>query len=254
MKKLFITLLISTFLSLNICLAWADTESDISAQEVASIIKEYETAYMNRDLDKMIQYVDRDSKWFKGGFLEEFKAVFKNFTNINLYHFDKKGAYYIADGVEFVQNTLYVAYSSSLTDINEITENYYLKKVDGKYKISECIHFPARDIELVDKGVGALLKNNIDQAISCFKEASNLNPKNSAAHFRLGMAYLHLKKAQDALYELQKAAELRPYVGFYRLYLFHVYRQLGENEKAIEELSKAISLDPGIEATLVKKE
>ena len=207
-------------------LVLADTQNDISSGEAVSIIKDYETAYMNRNLDKMIEYVDQNSPWFKKGFLEEFKAVFNNFTNINLYHFGNKKVFYIADGVEIIQNTLYVAYSSSLTDINELVENYYLKKVDGKYKIADCIHLASGDVQFVDKGTGAMLENKADEAIPYFKKALELNKNNSAAHFRLGMIYSRTGKLAEGLEELKKTIELRPNVGFYRLELFHLYKQL----------------------------
>lgn len=252
-NKLFLIGLSIILLSQSTGLVLADTQNDISSGEAVSIIKDYEAAYMNRNLDKMIEYVDQSSNWFKKGFLDEFGAIFKQFTNIYLYHFGKKQVFYITDGVEIIQNTLYVAYSSSLTDINELKENYYLKKVDGKYKIAECIHLPGSDIELVDKGTGAMLSNNVDEAILNFKKALELNPNNSAAYFRLGMIYSRKGKPAEALEELKKATELRPNVGFYRYLLFQVYKQLGEKDKAYEELAAAINLDPGIEMTLVKK-
>ena len=253
-SRLLLLGLSSILLSQLAGLVWADTQNDISPQEAVSIIKEYETEYMNRDLDKMVKYVDQDSKWFKSGFLEEFKAVFNNFKNINLYHFGKKQVFYIDDGVEITQNTLYVAYSSSLTDINEFTENYYLKKVNGKYKIAECARFPGKDVELVDKGTGVMLENKADEAILHFKKALEHNKDNSVARFRLGMIYSRTGKLTEGLEELKKAIELRPNVGFYRLELFRLYKQLGEKEKATEELTRAITLDPGIEKTLVRKE
>ncbi len=233
-------------------LVWADTQSDISPQEAFLIIKEYETAYTDRDLDRMVKYVDQGSKWFKSGFLDKFKDSFNNFTNINLFHFGKKQVFYIDDGVEIIQGTLYVAYSPSRTDIKELTENYYLKKVNGKYKIAECAYLSGKDVEFVDKGTGAMLENKADEAISHFKNALEYNKDNSAARFRLGMIYSRIGKLTEGLDELKKAIELRPNVGFYRLELVHLYKQLGEKEKATEELSRAIALDPGIEKTLVR--
>lgn len=241
-------------LSLDIGLVWSDTQSDISPQEAVSIIKEYETAYMNRDLDKMIKYVDQDSKWFKSGFIEKFKLVFNNLTNHNLYHFGKNKVFYIDDGVEIIQNTLSVAYSPSLNDINEFTGNYYLKRVDGKYKIADYIRLPSDDVRFVDRGTGSMLENKADEAISYFKKALEFNKDNSAAHFRLGMIYSRTGKLGEGLEELKKAIELRPDIGFYRLELFHLYKKLGEKAKATEELARAIALDPGIETTLVGKE
>lgn len=234
------------FLSLYASYLWADTQEDISSEEAISIIDKYEEAYMNKDLNKMLEYVDQGSKWFQSGFLEEFKAMFNAFTHMRLYHFKKRLVAYVADGVEIAQNTLHVAYSSTLTDVNEFTENYYLKKVSGVYKIAECTHLNTNDVLFVDKGTGAMLENNADEAISYFKKALESNPENSAAHCRLGTIYSRTGKPEEALQELEKAIELRPNVGFYRFMLSQIYFQLGNKEKASEEISKAIMLDPGL--------
>lgn len=225
-----------------------DNKRDISPEAAVAIIKEYENAYTNKDLDKMLAYVDQNSEWFKRGFLEEFKAVFQNFTSIHLYHFDKKVVAYIKDGIEVMQRTLYVAYSRKLTDINEFAEDYYLKKVDGKYKIADCIHLPAEDVKLVDQGTAAMLENNAVKAIDYFKKAISINPNNSAAHFRLGMLYFATKRFPESLQSLKKAAKLRPEVGFYRFYLYHAYKALGDKNAALTQLAIAIKFDPDLES------
>lgn len=258
-NRLFIIILLTIFLSLDVSSVWSDAQSDISPEEAVSIIKNYEKAYMNKDLDKMIEHIDENSPWFKKGFLEEFKAIFKTFTNIRLYHFKDKRSkdtfvYYLADGVDIGQYTLYVAYSSSITDINEFTELYHLKKVDGKYKIADCVHMSGEDVELVDKGTGAMLKNDAERAISYFKEALKFNPENSAAHFRLGMIYSKTGKLEEAIQSVKKAVELRPKAGFYRFYLSQIYIQLGNKERAAEELQNALLLDPGLEIFFSEKQ
>lgn len=248
-KKLFIIslLILIAFLPRIICLVYADTQSDVSAEEAVSIIKDYEKACMNKDLNKMIEYVDQNSDRFKKGFLEEFKTIFKYFSNVRLYHFDKKKVFYIADGVEVLQNTVYVAYSPSLIDIHELVENYYLKKIDGKYKIADYFRLGKEDIDLDDKGTEAMLKNDVENALLHFKNALEINQQNSAAHFRLGMIYSKTGKPQEAIRELEKAVTLRPKVGFYRFYLSQGYYALDDKEKAAEEMEKAIMLDPGLE-------
>lgn len=251
MKK-FITLFISILLISVTSLTYSNNQKNTDAQEAVSIIKKYEKAYMNKSLDMMIEHVDQNSDWFKKGFIDEFKAIFKTFTNINLFHFkyskDKSMYYaYPAEGGIFVgQNTLYIAYSRSLSDLNEFTEVYSLKKVGDTYKIDAVAHMPGNDVEFIDKGTGVMLENKADEAITYFKKAVESNPENSVAHCRLGMIYSKIGRNQEALQELKKAIELRPKVGFYRFYLSQVYYTLGEKEKAAQEMGKALELDPGL--------
>ena len=209
----------------------------------------------------MIEYVDQDSDWFKKGFIEEFQVVFRTFTNFNFYHFYFKDAknktMYVAypDNVGMIvtQNTLYVAYSRTLTDLNEYQEAYSLRKVGDKYKIDGIMRFPGDDVEFIEKAMGALLKNNAEEAISYFKKAIEANPENSVPYCRLGMIYSRTGRLNEGLAELKKAVELRPNVGFYRLELSQLYKKLGEKDKALEELARALALDPGIEKTLVEQ-
>jgi tetratricopeptide (TPR) repeat protein len=252
----FIILLAKIFLISNISLVFADNQADnqkdITAREAVSIVKKYEKAYMNKNLDKMIEYVDQDSDWFKKGFVQEFNAVFKYFSDINLYHFKYSKdssiyhVYLAEDGIIVGQNTLYVAYSRSLSDLNEFTEVYSLKKVGEKLKIDASKRMPGDDVEFIDKGTEAMFENKPDKAISYFKKALESNLENSVAHCRLGMIYSRIGRKQEALQELKKAVELRPMVGFYRFYLSQVYYTLGEKEKAAEEMGKALIFDSGL--------
>lgn len=251
MKK-FVTFLISIIILLITSFVFADDSQQLIAKEAVFIIKNYEKAYMSKNLNKMLEYVDQNSDWFKEGFVEEVRAIFRTFTNINLYHFKYSrdtSLYYVypAEGGIFVgQNTLSVAYSRTLSDLNEFTEFYSLKKVEDTYKIDGVKHTPYNEVEFIDKGTGAMLENKVDEAISYFKKVVESNPENSVAHCRLGMIYSRIGKNREALQELKKAVGLRPNVGFYRFYLSQVLYTLGEKEKAAQEMKKALELDAGL--------
>jgi len=239
-------LLIIALLSLNVCVVYADTQVDISVEEAISIIEEYEQAYMNMDLDKMVVYIDQNSGWFDKDIIEKLNNVFKQCTTIRFYPFQKKKVNYLSDGVEVVQGTLYVAYGLFFSDMKEFVESYFLKKVNDKYKISKYIQLPAADVEFLKKGIETALRNNKDEAILYLKKAIESNPQNSAAYCILGSVYIWDEKPQKALPELKKAIELRPQVGIYRIMLSRAHSLLGEKEKEGEEIREAIMLDPGL--------
>ena len=78
-----------------------------------------------------------------------------------------------------------------------------------------------------------------DQALAEFKDALRWDPKNFPANLLLGRAYIKQQKATDAIPLLRKAAALRPdAIDPHRL-LADAYTQLGREESAGRERSKA---------------
>ena len=114
------------------------------------------------------------------------------------------------------------------------------------------------DAELIAAGRSALNHGDLDQAIAQFEKAVAVNPKNSEAHYYLGVAYgrnaqkagmfarmSQISKAKD---EWLRALELNPNFGDARLRLIEFYTMApgiagGSEEKAMEQAAEVRKRD-----------
>jgi tetratricopeptide (TPR) repeat protein len=87
-------------------------------------------------------------------------------------------------------------------------------------------------------------KYDYDTAITYYKKAIDLDPKNSYWYSSLGFAYQGLKKYEDAITYHKKAIELDPKNGDKYGNLGWTYHELKRYEDAIPYYKKAIDLEP----------
>ncbi len=100
-------------------------------------------------------------------------------------------------------------------------------------------------------GVAAqhLQQGKTDQAIGECKAVLAADPRSAPAHMLLGLAYIARGSAAmvaDAKAELQQALDLDPELLWARFYLARLYLDQGLNEKAQDQLERALKQSPGL--------
>jgi len=66
------------------------------------------------------------------------------------------------------------------------------------------------DEKMMDDGHTALAMGEMEQAVMCYRSATELNPKNSDAWQALGMCLVKLEKLDEAIPALETLVSLRP--------------------------------------------
>jgi Flp pilus assembly protein TadD len=66
------------------------------------------------------------------------------------------------------------------------------------------------DEKMMDDGHTALAMGEMEQAVLCYRSATELNPKNSEAWQALGMCLVKLEKLEEAIPALETLVSLRP--------------------------------------------
>ena len=100
-------------------------------------------------------------------------------------------------------------------------------------------------ITLVNQGVMALNRGDVETANGYFKRAARLDPENAAAHYQQGLVCSAYKKDNEcAVRSFQKALELngRHVEVLYQLGRLHT--EMAQPEKGVELLSRGLELDP----------
>jgi len=87
-------------------------------------------------------------------------------------------------------------------------------------------------------------RQNLRQAILSLQKVIRQNPGNAAAHYNLGMAYLHLNRNPEALEVLQKAVGLSPDLAPAHAGKGVALSRLGKNLQALSSFRRALSLNP----------
>ena len=100
--------------------------------------------------------------------------------------------------------------------------------------------------------------SRLDAAIEQYKQAIDLDPRYAVAHARLALAYTRLyairriPEALDLAYRnCQLALSLNPDLPEGHLALAWVFQQTGNNQGALSEVDRALSLDPSSRQALV---
>ncbi len=98
----------------------------------------------------------------------------------------------------------------------------------------------------------------LDAAIDHYKQATDLDPHYAIAHARLALAYIRLHamrrvpEALDLAYGNSRLAlSLHPGLADGHLALASVFEQTGNEQGALDEIARALSLDPSNQRTLV---
>jgi O-antigen ligase/cytochrome c-type biogenesis protein CcmH/NrfG len=87
------------------------------------------------------------------------------------------------------------------------------------------------------------VSHHYSKSLPIFQYAAELDPYNGRNLHALGVTYFHLQKIPEAIDALQRAKVTMTDVNTFRI-LGTIYLQAGENERAEDELKRAIYLDP----------
>ena len=91
------------------------------------------------------------------------------------------------------------------------------------------------------------------KAIRAYQKAADLNPRSPNIFFNLGFAYAATKDYQGAEQAFFRVIELRPHYLDKALFnLAMVQRMQGEKQKCIENLEKALKVNPDNEKGIVR--
>ena len=100
--------------------------------------------------------------------------------------------------------------------------------------------------------------SGLDAAIEQYKQATDLDPRYAIAHAKLALAYIRVHairrvpEALDLAYGNSRLAlSLRPGLADGHLALASVFQQTGNEQGALEEVARALALDPSNQRTLV---
>lgn len=100
------------------------------------------------------------------------------------------------------------------------------------------------------KGVEAFKTGDAEKAVAFFEEAARKAPEAPEVHVNLALAYLRVKRHDDAIKELEKAAALAPNEPRTLFQLGGAYVDAGKYDKAAEALEKGLTLQPDLSDTL----
>jgi tetratricopeptide (TPR) repeat protein len=89
-----------------------------------------------------------------------------------------------------------------------------------------------------------LLKKDYARARQQFAHLASVAPANYGAHYNLGILALQERRPDEALRELQAAVRADPRTAQAHSALGSLYRARGELERAKQEFSQAVALDP----------
>ena len=93
-------------------------------------------------------------------------------------------------------------------------------------------------------GVAYETEDRIDDAISEYLLAIQIDPMYEEAHYNLGMAYDEKDRGEDAVNELLTAIEIRPAYGQAYNNLGIIYGSMGRTEDAIRQFLKVKKINP----------
>ncbi len=94
-------------------------------------------------------------------------------------------------------------------------------------------------------GLAFLEENKLEEAEQEFLKLTSLAPGEAIGYANLGLVYLRMGRYDDAKMNLLTAIDLTPLDPDIRLNLATVYKYQNENDKFIDQLEKAIEVDPG---------
>ena len=99
--------------------------------------------------------------------------------------------------------------------------------------------------ECLSGGHKAASSGNFDEAIKMFSACAEKHPNSAAAHFFLGMAFLHKKETEKATGELKKASQLDPNNMEAAVMLGRLYT-MDEQKRGLarELLERALTAEP----------
>lgn len=86
-------------------------------------------------------------------------------------------------------------------------------------------------------------QRNFDDAIECFEIAQSLSPSASSFH-NVGLVYMETGNLEKAALAFENAMKLEPNSAFRHISYAQILEKLGNKKSMIEELEKAVELEP----------
>ena len=127
---------------------------------------------------------------------------------------------------------------------------YEAGDLSGAVRITDqiIVSMPHKDESVVWayslKGFIASDQHKLDEAISEYRQAIQLDPKSALPHNNLGNVLSNQGKAEEAISEYRQAIQLDPKDALPHNGLGNVLSDQGKAEEAISEYRQAIQLDP----------
>lgn len=115
--------------------------------------------------------------------------------------------------------------------------------VDLDMKKPEISAKEAEADEWLKKGNTAYQAKDYDEAIKCYKKATELDPAFASAFYNLGIIYAEKKLPDESIAAYKKVLTIKPDYHAARNNLASVYIQKGKIDEAIAELEKALAGD-----------
>ncbi len=93
---------------------------------------------------------------------------------------------------------------------------------------------------LLLRGIDALERNHIDEAIGLLRQTVELDPRSFYGHLAIGIALTRALRISEAEHSLETAIELEPKNFYAHLRMAELYRRVGVPVKAKDELQLAL--------------
>lgn len=100
--------------------------------------------------------------------------------------------------------------------------------------------------EYISKGVSSLKKGQVEDAITHFNRAIDLDPGKAVAYAARGSAYFRLEKLDNAISDYNKAIEINPDLEVAYQGRGSVYYRQGQLDNAISDYTRVIKINPGL--------
>jgi len=136
---------------------------------------------------------------------------------------------------------------ASKSHYNNLGRTYYrmgrLDEAISEYKKALDIN---PDYAMAHSNLGAAYnsKNMLNDAISECKKAIAINPNFAMAHYNLGTAYYKKGMLDEAISDYKKALIIKPHLAEAHYNLGAAYHEKGDLDKAISEYKRAIDIKP----------
>jgi len=104
----------------------------------------------------------------------------------------------------------------------------------------------ADSAEYISRGVSSLKNGQIEDAITYFNRAIDIDPGKAVAYAARGSAYFRLDKLDNALSDYNKAIEINPALEIAYQGRGSVYYRQGHPDNAISDYNRVIKINPGL--------
>lgn len=184
----------------------------------------------------------------------QFDPETKVFTHLGAgvdLNFSKEGKWVIwedGNGMAYVDRQIHV-YNI------ETNKDYTLTSGHSDNCFYEWVDNPTSDktddaSSYIQNGKNLYLRHQYAQAIAEYQKAIDLDPKNDAAYGLMGYSYLREGEAQKSILSLNQSLGINPnnIMSHYNSAL--AFWALGQQEEAINEIKKVVTLDPSFKAKI----